>query len=68
MTGIWLDALQWPAMAVTLVAAWLIASTKNETWVLPALTIEFGRRGECNVLPPFVPLGFSGKLSDQLHG
>jgi hypothetical protein len=22
----WLDALQWPAMAVTLVAAWLVAS------------------------------------------
>ena len=22
----WLDALQWPAMAVTLIAAWLVAS------------------------------------------
>jgi hypothetical protein len=22
----WLDAIQWPAMAVTLVAAWLVAS------------------------------------------
>ena len=25
-----LDAIQWPAMAVTLVAAWLVASTKKE--------------------------------------
>jgi hypothetical protein len=24
-----LDAVQWPAMAVTLVAAWLVASTKK---------------------------------------
>ena len=24
-----LDAIQWPAMAVTLVAAWLVASTKK---------------------------------------
>jgi hypothetical protein len=26
----WLDAVQWPAMAVTLVAAWLVASTRKE--------------------------------------
>ena len=26
----WLDAIQWPAMAVTLIAAWLVASTKKE--------------------------------------
>ncbi|HTU67651.1 MAG TPA: hypothetical protein VMF52_16995 [Steroidobacteraceae bacterium] len=26
----WLDAVQWPAMAVTLVAAWLVASKKQE--------------------------------------
>jgi len=26
----WLGALQWPAMAVTLIAAWLVASTKKE--------------------------------------
>jgi hypothetical protein len=26
----WLDALQWPAMAVTLVAAWLVASKSRE--------------------------------------
>jgi len=25
----WLGAIQWPAMAVTLVAAWLVASTKK---------------------------------------
>jgi hypothetical protein len=25
----WLDALQWPAMAVTLLAAWLVASRKR---------------------------------------
>jgi hypothetical protein len=25
----WLDAIQWPAMAVTLIAAWLVAS-KNQ--------------------------------------
>jgi hypothetical protein len=25
-----LDAVQWPAMAVTLVAAWLVASTRKE--------------------------------------
>jgi hypothetical protein len=24
----WLDAIQWPAMAVTLVAAWLVASSQ----------------------------------------
>jgi hypothetical protein len=29
MSGAWLDALQWPAMAVTLVAAWLVASTRK---------------------------------------
>jgi len=29
MTGdAWLDALQWPAMAVTIAAAWLVASTR----------------------------------------
>jgi hypothetical protein len=26
----WLDALQWPAMAVTLIAAWLVASKSRE--------------------------------------
>jgi hypothetical protein len=26
----WIDLLQWPAMAVTLVAAWLVASQKKE--------------------------------------
>jgi hypothetical protein len=26
----WLGAIQWPAMAVTLIAAWLVASTKKE--------------------------------------
>jgi hypothetical protein len=26
----WLDALQWPAMAVTLVAAWLVASRSKQ--------------------------------------
>jgi hypothetical protein len=26
----WLDAVQWPAMAVTLIAAWLVASTRKE--------------------------------------
>jgi hypothetical protein len=25
----WLDALQWPAMAVTLAASWLVASKKE---------------------------------------
>jgi len=25
----WLDAIQWPAMAVTLFAAWLVASQKK---------------------------------------
>jgi hypothetical protein len=25
-----LDAVQWPAMAVTLIAAWLVASTRKE--------------------------------------
>ena len=31
MTGdAWLDLLQWPAMAVTIAAAWLIASTRPE--------------------------------------
>jgi hypothetical protein len=25
----WLGAIQWPAMAVTLIAAWLVASTKK---------------------------------------
>ena len=29
MTGALLDAIQWPAMSVTLVAAWLVASTKQ---------------------------------------
>ena len=29
MTDALLDALQWPAMAVTLVAAWLVASTRK---------------------------------------
>ena len=28
--GAWLDLLQWPAMAVTIAAAWLIASTRRE--------------------------------------
>ena len=28
--GALLDALQWPAMAVTLIAAWLVASRKKE--------------------------------------
>jgi len=37
----WVDALQWPAMAVTLVAAWLVASksrTRRRTgfWVFLA--------------------------------
>lgn len=26
----WLDLLQWPAMAVTVYAAWLVASTRKE--------------------------------------
>jgi hypothetical protein len=26
----WLDALQWPAMAVTLLAAWLVASRSKQ--------------------------------------
>jgi hypothetical protein len=26
----WLGAIQWPAMVVTLIAAWLVASTKKE--------------------------------------
>jgi hypothetical protein len=26
----WLDAIQWPAMAVTLLAAWLVASRQKE--------------------------------------
>jgi hypothetical protein len=26
----WLDAAQWPAMAVTLIAAWLVASKSRE--------------------------------------
>jgi len=26
----WLDALQWPAMAVTLVASWLVASKSRQ--------------------------------------
>jgi hypothetical protein len=30
MSDDWLDAIQWPAMAVTLVAAWLVASTRKE--------------------------------------
>jgi len=31
MTGdAWLDLLQWPAMGVTIAAAWLIASTRRE--------------------------------------
>jgi hypothetical protein len=30
MSDEWLDAVQWPAMAVTLVAAWLVASTRTE--------------------------------------
>jgi hypothetical protein len=30
MSDDWLDAVQWPAMAVTLVAAWLVASTRKE--------------------------------------
>jgi hypothetical protein len=29
MTDTLLDAIQWPAMAVTLFAAWLVASTKK---------------------------------------
>ena len=29
MSDALLDALQWPAMAVTLVAAWLVASTRR---------------------------------------
>ena len=29
MNDTWLDALQWPAMAVTLFAAWLVASQKK---------------------------------------
>ena len=33
MTFDWLDALQWPAMAVTLAAAWLVASkSKTRRW------------------------------------
>ena len=30
MNAALLDALQWPAMAVTLVAAWLVASTQKK--------------------------------------
>ena len=30
MTNAWIDLLQWPAMAVTLAAAWLVASQKKE--------------------------------------
>jgi hypothetical protein len=30
MSDALLDAVQWPAMAVTLVAAWLVASTRKE--------------------------------------
>ena len=30
MTSEWIDLLQWPAMAVTLAAAWLVASQKKE--------------------------------------
>jgi hypothetical protein len=29
MSPAWLDALQWPAMVVTLIAAWLVASTRK---------------------------------------
>ena len=29
MNDTWLDAIQWPAMAVTLFAAWLVASQKK---------------------------------------
>ena len=29
MTNAWIDLLQWPAMAVTLAAAWLVASQKK---------------------------------------
>ena len=29
MTDTLLDAVQWPAMAVTLIAAWLVASTRK---------------------------------------
>jgi hypothetical protein len=40
----WLDALQWPAMAVTLVAAWLVASRSKQRreagfWVFIASNI-----------------------------
>jgi hypothetical protein len=40
----WLDALQWPAMAVTLVAAWLVASRSKRRreagfWVFIASNI-----------------------------
>ena len=30
MTSDWIDLLQWPAMAVTLAAAWLVASQKKQ--------------------------------------
>ena len=30
MTNAWIDLLQWPAMAVTLAAAWLVASQKKQ--------------------------------------
>lgn len=29
MTNAWIDLLQWPAMAVTLLAAWLVASQRK---------------------------------------
>ena len=29
IAGEWLDLLQWPAMAVTLIAAWLVGSRKK---------------------------------------
>ncbi len=41
-TDSWLDAVQWPAMAVTLLAAWLVASQRSSRreagfwWFIPS--------------------------------
>ena len=52
----WLDLVQWPAMAVTVLAAWLVASTHKHRreigfWVFLAQQRALGRLGLAYAAP-----------------